>query len=69
MSDETVWERVGALEKPVDGYATLTFRMRVSGGNLYHVVLMDTGGWGRTRLHTSLAFVPDAIDRQKAGTL
>ena len=59
MDDEPVWQRVGPLERAVDGYSTLTFRMRVPGGYLYHCVLMDLGGWGRAKIHTSLAFVPD----------
>jgi hypothetical protein len=60
MRNEGNWERVGGQEKAVGGYASLTYKMRVDGGHLYHVVLMDMGGWGRTKLHTSLAFVPDA---------
>jgi hypothetical protein len=59
MPHEEGWRRVGELERAVGGYSTLTFKMRVEGGHLYHVVLMDMGGWGRTKLHTSLAFVPD----------
>ena len=62
MRDDPVWEHVN-IEKPVGGYATVTLKMRVDGGYLYHVVMMDTGGWGRTKLHTSLAFVPDYPDR------
>jgi hypothetical protein len=51
------WELVGKIEGAFGGPQTLTFKRRVEGGHLYHVMVM----WGRwrTKLSTSLAFVPD----------
>ena len=33
-------------EKPVDGYGSLTLRMKVEGGYLYNVIVMDVGRVG-----------------------
>ncbi len=38
------WEQIDS-EKPVDGYGTITLRMKVDGGYLYNVIIMDFGGW------------------------
>jgi hypothetical protein len=57
MKDEHVWEQVN-MERPVGGYGTLTFRMRVPGGYLYKDVTMDFNGWGRTKFQVAMAFVP-----------
>jgi hypothetical protein len=58
MDREHVWKQVD-MERPVDGYGALTFRMRVPGGYLYKDVTMDMGGWGRAKFQTAMAFVPD----------
>jgi hypothetical protein len=46
-------------EKPINGYGSLTLRMKVDGGYLYNVIIMDVGGWGRPRFSNSVTFVPD----------
>ena len=57
MRQQSNWELVGKVEGDFGGPQFLTFKRRVEGGHLYHVLVM-TGRW-RTTLHTSLAFVPD----------
>jgi hypothetical protein len=52
------WELV-SKEGPTNGYATLTYRMKVSGGHLYNVVVMYLRGWGNPKFSNSATFVPD----------
>jgi hypothetical protein len=52
------WEQV-SFEKPQGGYGAITMRMKVPGGYLYNVIIMDVRGWGRAKFSNSLAFVPD----------
>jgi hypothetical protein len=46
------WEQV-SKEGPTDGYATLTYRMKVPGGYLYNVVVMYLRGWGSPKFSNS----------------
>jgi hypothetical protein len=58
MPEGQGWVQVNT-EKPVDGYGSLTFRMKVEGGYLHNVIVMDFGGWGRAQFSNSVTFVPD----------
>jgi hypothetical protein len=58
MAEHQGWVQVDA-EKPIDGYGSITLRMKVDGGYLYNVIIMDVGGWGRPRFSNSVTFVPD----------
>jgi hypothetical protein len=56
MNQQSNWTCVESVGR-FGGPQTLTFKRRVEGGHLYHVVVM-AGRW-RTMISTSLAFVPD----------
>jgi hypothetical protein len=58
MPENAGWVQVHT-EKPVDGYSSLTLRMKIDGGYLYNVIIMDFGGWGRAKFSNSVTFVPD----------
>jgi hypothetical protein len=58
MPENRRWEQV-QTEKPIDGYGALTLRMKIDGGYLYNVIIMDVGGWWRPRFSNSVTFVPD----------
>ena len=53
------WELV-SKEGPIDGYATLTYRMKVPRGYLYNAVVMYLRGWSSPKFSNSMAFVPGA---------
>ena len=58
MLKEHEWEELHS-EQPVDGYATLTHRMRVAGGYIYKDTTMYLRGIFRPKFTTALVFVPD----------
>jgi hypothetical protein len=41
-------------EKPIDGYGALTLRMKVDGGYLYNVIIMDVAIGGALGFRTQL---------------
>lgn len=55
--NEHEWEDVGPVQHG-GGFATVVHRMKVPGGYLYHCAVMHSGWFRRTKVHTSMAFVP-----------
>ena len=67
MRKQGSWELVGN-EGDLGGPQILTSKRRVEGGYLYHVMVMAPRWWGRGKLHTSLAFVPDSLQTSNDDT-
>ncbi len=62
MPEEPHWEQV-CLERPIGGFYTATYRMKVPGGWPYHTIFKYSAFLG-ARYETSMPFVPANAENQ-----